>query len=139
MTEITLREAGIFSLAMSKAWNAGIGSGTAYWVTPEQVSKTAESGEFLPKGAFVIRGKRNYFARLDIELGIGICTIASKDKIMCGPIDAVAKNCRKFLKIEPGDISKEKAAKEFAERFSWDISEVQAVLPPGKIRIISDI
>ena len=51
----TLREACEFSLAYSKAWAAGHASGSAYWVTPEQVSKTPAPGEYLGKGAFVIR------------------------------------------------------------------------------------
>src|SRR5205807_1034391 len=62
--ETTLREACEFALAYSKAWSAGLASGSAYWVLPEQVSKQAESGEFLPRGAFVIRGKRNYLHNL---------------------------------------------------------------------------
>src|SRR5439155_313571 len=49
--ETTLREACEFALAYSKAWSAGLASGSAFWVLPEQVSKQAESGEFLPRGA----------------------------------------------------------------------------------------
>ena len=37
--EATLREACEFALVYSKAWSAGIASGSAYWVLPEQVSK----------------------------------------------------------------------------------------------------
>jgi len=138
MTEITFEEAGIFSLAMSKAWNAGIAGGSAYWVTPEQVSKRAESGEFIPKGAFIIRGKRNYFEKLELRLGIGVCTFTSKPMIMCGPVSAARKNCQEFVEIVPGDLAKEKAVKELAARFSWDISEVQAILPSGGVKIISE-
>lgn len=137
MTEATLREAGIFSLAMSKAWNSGITAGSAYWVTPEQVSKTAESGEFIPRGAFVIRGKRNYFEKIDIKLGMGICTISSRRKMMCGPVSATMKNCDSMIEIEPGDMVKEQAAKELARRFNWSISEIQSILPPGNLRILS--
>src|SRR5207249_950656 len=55
--DATMREACEFALAYSKAWPAGMTSGSAFWVLPEQVSKQAESGEFLPKGGFVVRGK----------------------------------------------------------------------------------
>src|SRR5207244_11068562 len=58
--DVTLREACEFALAYSKAWSSGLSSGSAYWVLPEQVSKQAESGEFLPRGAFVIREQRKY-------------------------------------------------------------------------------
>src|SRR6266581_869462 len=66
-SDATLREACEFALAYSKAWSAGLAGGSAYWVLPEQVSKQAESGEFLPRGAFVIRGKRNSVDDLPIR------------------------------------------------------------------------
>ena len=135
-TEATLREAGEFSLAMSKAWNAGLAGGSAYWVTPEQVSKTPESGEFVPRGGFIIRGKRNYMEKLELRLGIGICSIESKRKVMCGPLPAVAKHCSSYVEIRPGDVSKEKASKLLAARFSAAISDIQAVLPPGSVDIM---
>ena len=136
MTEATLEEAAIFSLAMSKAWNAGIGSGSAYWVTPEQVSKTPQSGEFIAKGAFVIRGKRNYFEKLPVRLAVGICRGLSEPKLMCGPVRAVRKNCDEAMELEPGETPKEKAAKEIADRYSVSIEDVQAILPPGGVKII---
>ena len=138
MTEVTLREAAIFSLAMSKAWNAGIGSGSAYWVTPEQVSKTPQSGEFLPKGAWVIRGKRNYFERLEIRLAIGLIASEKEPRVMCGPESAIDKNCTNYVVFESGEMPKETAAKEFAKRFSVDIEDVQSALPPGGIKIVSE-
>jgi predicted ribosome quality control (RQC) complex YloA/Tae2 family protein len=138
MTEATLREAAVFSLAMSKAWNAGHGSGSAYWVTPEQVSKTPQSGEFLPKGAWVIRGKRNYFERLEIRLAIGMATSEKEPRVMCGPVSAIEKNCASYVVIESGEMPKETAAKEFAKRFSADIEDIQSALPPGGIKIVSE-
>lgn len=134
-TDATLREAGVFSLAMSKAWNAGLAGGSAYWVTPEQVSRTPESGEFVPRGGFIIRGKRNYMDKLELTLGIGICTVDSKQRVMCGPISAVAKQCSNYVEIVPGELLKEKAAKILAERFSAAIANIQAVLPPGEVEI----
>lgn len=135
LTEATLKEAGVFSLAMSKAWNAGLAGGSAYWVTPEQVSRTPESGEFVPRGGFIIRGKRNYMEKLELTLGIGKCTVESKQRVMCGPLSAVVKQCGNYVEIYPGDVPKEKAAKILAARFSAAISDIQAVLPPGSVEI----
>src|SRR5439155_1447658 len=89
-TEATLREACEFALSYSKAWSAGLASGSAYWVLSEQVSKQAESGEFLPRGAFVIRGKRNYFPDLPVRIAIGEVEVEGHRKIMGGPVTAVA-------------------------------------------------
>jgi predicted ribosome quality control (RQC) complex YloA/Tae2 family protein len=138
MTDATLMEAAIFSLCMSKAWNAGIGSGSAYWVTPEQVSKTPESGEFLAKGAWVIRGKRNYFERLELRLAVGICDLGKGAKMMCAPVQAIAKNCRGYIEIAPGEMPKEAAAKELAKKLSVDVEDVRPMLPPGGIAFIAE-
>ncbi|MEM4264644.1 MAG: hypothetical protein QW505_02525, partial [Thermoplasmata archaeon] len=57
-------------------------------------------------------------------------------KLMCGPVRAVEKNCDEHIEIEPGDTPKEKAAKEIADRYSVSIEDVQAILPPGGVKII---
>lgn len=67
----TLEEAGAFTVCWSSAWNNKIVS-AAYWVSPSQVSKTAESGEYLPTGSFVIRGKRNYLLASPLVMGFGV-------------------------------------------------------------------
>ena len=41
--EDELRELCLFALAHSKAWNAGVSEGTAYWVEPDQVTKTPDA------------------------------------------------------------------------------------------------
>ena len=35
-----------------------------------QVSKTTESGEYITKGSFIIRGKKNYLSNVSMELGV---------------------------------------------------------------------
>jgi predicted ribosome quality control (RQC) complex YloA/Tae2 family protein len=71
-TETSLNEAAIFAVSFSSLWKDGYGGGDAYWVKPEQVTKEAPSGEYLKKGAFSIRGKRNYIKSVPIKLTIGI-------------------------------------------------------------------
>ena len=45
---------------------------TAWWVDREQVSKTAPTGEYLPAGSFVVRGKKNYL-QPPARTGFGYC------------------------------------------------------------------
>ena len=40
------------TVCFSRAWREGMYGVSAYWVNPEQVKKSAPSGEFLPKGSF---------------------------------------------------------------------------------------
>ncbi|MBI4814163.1 MAG: NFACT family protein, partial [Methanobacterium sp.] len=53
--ESTIQEAGTLAASFSSAWNKGYGSQDVYWVHPDQVSKTPQSGEFVARGAFIIR------------------------------------------------------------------------------------
>jgi predicted ribosome quality control (RQC) complex YloA/Tae2 family protein len=58
-------------ISHTKAWKLGVPD-KAYWVYPSQVSKTTESGEYINKGSFIIRGHKNYINVDKMELGFGI-------------------------------------------------------------------
>jgi predicted ribosome quality control (RQC) complex YloA/Tae2 family protein len=133
--ESTLREACEFALAYSKAWSAGLASGSAFWVLPEQVSKQAESGEFLPRGAFVIRGKRNYVHDLPVRLAIGEVDIEGHRKIMGGPVSAVAGRSKKYVVLAPGKEDRDDVAKRLAVSFAVPIEEIVRAMPPGKVQV----
>ena len=135
-SEATLREACEFALAYSKAWSAGLAGGSAYWVLPEQVSKQAESGEFLPRGAFVIRGKRNYVHDLPIRLAIGEVEVDGHRKIMGGPVSAVAARAARYVVLAPGKEDREVVAKRLAAAFTVPIEEIARTMPPGAVEIV---
>ncbi|CAO3664318.1 unnamed protein product [Umbelopsis ramanniana] len=66
----TLHQAGIMSVCQSKAWEAKIVT-SAYWVLPDQVSKSAPTGEYLTTGSFMIRGKKNFLPPVQLVYGFG--------------------------------------------------------------------
>lgn len=66
----TLYQAGIMSVCQSKAWEAKMVT-SAYWVYPDQVSKSAPSGEYLTTGSFMIRGKKNFLPPVQLVYGFG--------------------------------------------------------------------
>ncbi|KAI8086191.1 fibronectin-binding protein A N-terminus-domain-containing protein [Halteromyces radiatus] len=66
----TLFQAGIMSVCQSKAWDAKIVT-SAYWVHPDQVSKSAPTGEYLTTGSFMIRGKKNFLPPVQLVYGFG--------------------------------------------------------------------
>jgi len=139
VTDKTLYEACEFAVATSRAWNAKIGSAAGYWVMPEQVSKTPQSGEHLAKGAFVIRGKRNYSNKLDIKLGVGETEFEGARKVMCGPESAVRARCTRYVLFRPGETDKNEFARLVADAFEVPIEEVQSVLPPGDVDILEQV
>jgi predicted ribosome quality control (RQC) complex YloA/Tae2 family protein len=133
ISEKTLEEACQFALSYSKAWNQ-FSSGTAYWVNPEQVSKTPESGEYLPRGAFVVRGKRNY-VKCNVEIAIGKVNIGGFEKLMGGALSAIKKHSEQWILMEHGEGDKNHMAKQLAKKFSAGVEEMQSVLPPGGIEV----
>jgi predicted ribosome quality control (RQC) complex YloA/Tae2 family protein len=139
VTEATLHEACEFAVATSKAWNAKIGSASGYWVLPEQVSKTPQSGEYLAKGAFVIRGKRNYSDKLGIRLALGEVEHEGERKVMCGPESAVKARSKRYVVMRPGEKDKDAVAKLLADELQVPIEEVQGVMPPGDVDIVERV
>jgi predicted ribosome quality control (RQC) complex YloA/Tae2 family protein len=139
ISEETLQQACEFGLLFSKAWNAKVGAGTAYWVKPSQVSKTPQSGEFLARGAFVIRGKRNYIGKIKLELGLGEITYQGKRKLMAGPVSPVRAHAKRYVVLVPGDVKKNIMAKELSELFNVVVDEVLSVLPSGEFELVEKI
>lgn len=138
-SEVTLIEACQFSLAHSKAWSSKIASGTAYWVKPEQVSKTPESGEYLPKGSFVIRGKRNYFHHLGLVLAVGEVEHKDEKLLMCSPPSVAEKVSKKYVTFRPGEKKKNAFAKELSKDFKVSVDDVLPILPPGDVEVVERI
>ena len=127
--EKTLEESCIFAASFSKAWKQ-FAETQAYWVLPEQVSKTAQSGEFIPRGAFIIRGKRNYY-NCKFELAIGQIKIQDSLKIMCGPVSSVKTHCKKYIVFQPGDVKKIEYVKKIAKVFDVDTYIIDRAIPAG--------
>ena len=100
-----------FTLCYSRAWREKIPV-EVYWVRPNQISKKV-TGEYVQYGSFVIKGKKNY-VRAPLEWYIGI-----KDyKIICGPKEYVTSLTNNFVKIIPGEKSRDEIAKEISEKLS---------------------
>ncbi|AAT43810.1 ribosome rescue protein RqcH [Picrophilus oshimae] len=134
--ERTIREACIFAISFSRAWPAGIGSGTAYWVYPSQVSKTPESGEFISKGSWVIRGKRNYIFDLPLKLKITVIEYKGNKLAMICPVETEVTGS--YVVISPGSKKRSSVASEIASILNIDQNEIESILPPGGSEIIEE-
>ncbi|EGQ42699.1 MAG: putative RNA-binding protein, eukaryotic snRNP family [Candidatus Nanosalina sp. J07AB43] len=138
--EQTRKEAAKAAITFSKTWKAGIGADTAYYVEPGQVTQNPESGEYLQKGAFVIRGDREYMRNTSVEAYIGTYEIEDGKQVpMVGPQKAVEGHCSKALKLVPGRDKKSDIAKTVQSRLneSLDLDYIIRSLPPGKSDIES--
>lgn len=122
----TIQQAIDATFAFSRAWKLGLMTTQTFYVKPEQVTKEPNSGEYLPKGAFVIRGKTNYLSpTADIAIG------KYEDTIMCGPIIAVKAHCKEFLRIVQGKSKPSDVAKLVKKKFGGELDDIISALPPG--------
>ncbi len=134
-----LREACIYALAQSKGWVAALTDGSAYWVYTDQVSKTPQAGEFVPRGAFIIRGKRNYEYHLPMELAVGEITYENTRKVMCAPLESMKRLSEKYFVIHPGRGKAGKTAALMAKELMVPEEEVSRILPPGDAEIVRKV
>lgn len=133
--EASIREACVFSLSMSRAWSAGIASGSAYWVFPEQVSKTPESGEYVSTGSWIVRGRRNYLFNLPLELEIGFAKIRDGSIPMISPSGVIAVDSISVT-LRPGTEKRNSVVATIAKLLDVKKDELDALLPPGNSSIV---
>ncbi len=126
-TEKGIEEAASFAWCMSKAWGSKFGNGSVFYVTKSQVSKTPESGEYLARGAWVIRGKKNYITHLNLELAVGFQKYESRDYVVAAPSSSISG---KKVIIVPGE-AREEVVKEISEFLEVEKEAVYPALPPG--------
>ena len=130
-------QAATMSLAWSRAWNAGRAGGTVFWARPGQVSKSAETGEFIGKGSFIIRGQRNWIRDVSLELAIGLVCINAVPLLLCGTDSGVSQICQRWASIRPGGEKKEAFANRLAKAIGLSIDDIVPVLP-GHCELVED-
>ncbi|KAJ8128728.1 hypothetical protein O1611_g4905 [Lasiodiplodia mahajangana] len=74
----TLSQAGTLAVCSSSAWESKA-SMSAWWVTTDQVSKSAPTGEFLPAGSFMVRGKKNFLPASQLVMGFALMFKVSEE------------------------------------------------------------
>jgi len=140
----SMNEVAHATVCFSRAWREGMYGVSAYWVNPEQVKKSAPSGEFLPKGSFTIEGQRNFIKSDTLRLAVGIIPLDDDYVLTCGPPDPIKKNSICYAIIEPHGNEMVDAAKKIRIEFSKleeeitkkiSIDDFVRVLPPGKSQI----
>jgi predicted ribosome quality control (RQC) complex YloA/Tae2 family protein len=141
--ETTILEAAQFAVSYSSIWKAGLAAGDCYMVSSEQVTRTPEHGEFLKKGAFVIRGERRYFRDTPLGIAIGI----ADGMLIGGPINAVGPTADPAAMVEPGEYNADDLAKRIYRLFSEvvedraylksiaSVDQIVQFLPPGGSRL----
>jgi predicted ribosome quality control (RQC) complex YloA/Tae2 family protein len=144
-----LQEIAIFAVCNSRAWKSGWSRADAYWVRSDQVSLSAPSGEFLAKGAVMVRGERNYIRGLPLRIAVGILSKDESYIVISGPESAIQQKTEKWVTLIPGKMKVSDAAKKIRVIFSdqvpsefqkqvqgISIDEIIAILPPGPVDFV---
>ena len=150
ISDKTVNEIAIATASFSRAWRTQ-STVDVYYVKYDQVKKGAPSGMSMPKGSFMIEGKKTILKKVKLELAIGAVIHNGKHTIMSGPIDAVSKESLAYVKIQPGKKKSSDIAKLVRNKLSLkldnDISKIYKeksideylrVLPPGGAEIVDN-
>jgi len=132
------------TVCFSRAWREGMHGLSAFWVNPEQVKKSAPSGQFLPKGSFTIEGKRNFVNIPALRLAVGIIPQDDNYLLTSGPPGPIKKDSICYAIIEPHGSEMVEIAKKIKIEFSKleeeitkkiSIDDFVRVLPAGQSQI----
>ena len=142
------------TISFSRSWKDNLSSADAYWVYPSQVKKGAPTGQYLPKGAFIIEGKRNFVKNLEIKLAIGLSFIEDRPLFIVGPFSAILKRSIYLRNMMPSGFDVVKASKKIKSDFvdysiknefpeslinhlkHLSIDEIVRILPVGQFKLL---
>jgi predicted ribosome quality control (RQC) complex YloA/Tae2 family protein len=138
-----------FAASYSGSWRSGHFSADVYSALPAQVSKTPESGEFISRGSFIVRGERTYYRNVPLAVGIGLM-VEPHAAVIGGPPQAIQGKTKVYTELRPGQFEPNDVAKKVLRILKQNVSEeeekalkgilnttqVAAFVPPGGSDIV---
>jgi hypothetical protein len=116
---------------------------------PGQVSKTPESGEFVARGSFIVRGERTWYRNIPLAAAVGLM-LEPHAAVIGGPPSAIREKARVSIELRPGQFEPNDTAKKALRILKEKIGEdeakslkgilntesVAAFVPPGGSDIV---
>jgi predicted ribosome quality control (RQC) complex YloA/Tae2 family protein len=100
-----------FAASYSGAWRSGHFSADVYSALPPQVSKTPETGEYVSRGSFIVRGERTYYRNVPLAVGIGLM-LEPHAAVIGGPPSAIKEKTKAYVELKPGQFEPNDVAKK---------------------------
>ena len=100
-----------FAASYSGSWRSGHFSADVYSVLPPQVSKTPETGEYVSRGSFIVRGERTWYRNVPLGIAIGM-QLEPQAAVIGGPTAAIRKHARTYVELTPGQFEPNDVAKK---------------------------
>jgi len=138
-----------FAASYSGAYRSGHFNADVYSVLPGQVSKTPESGEYISRGSFIVRGERTWYRNVPLAIGIGLM-LEPHVAVIGGPPSAIQRKVKAYAELRPGRFEPNDIAKKVLRILKQKVSEeeqktlkgilntehVAAFVPPGGSDIV---
>jgi hypothetical protein len=100
-----------FAASYSGSWRSGHFSADVYSVLPPQVSKTPETGEYVSRGSFIVRGERTWYRNVPLGIAIGM-QLEPQAAVIGGPTAAIRKHAKSYVELKPGQFEPNDVAKK---------------------------
>ena len=124
-SQVSINETAQECAVYSRAWKRGF-SPSVFYAKPEQVTKEAKAGEFVPKGAFMIYGQRTHVKEFKMQVAIGI---TKEGRIIGGPVTAIEKNSENYVIVNLGKDKKTDVAKKIHKKLGGELDDIVGFLP----------
>ncbi len=132
----TIEEAAQYTACYSRAWREGFTSASVYYVGPDQISLSAPSGQYLPRGSFMVYGRRRYTEvqlRLAAYLDDGLPAIV--------PYLTASRTGLYFVELRPGMTESREAAVEILKLLGCEVGDemvdvLSSLIPYGRCSIL---
>lgn len=115
--------AAVLGVCYSSAWKGKRVTADAFVLPPDQVSLSAPSGEYMPKGSIMMYGTKEFIRDIPLELYIGLIIETNWVRLICGPKSTMDK-ADHWIKIIPGDVQRGKTARRIKDIFARMLDEV---------------
>ncbi|MDD1701838.1 MAG: NFACT family protein [Methanoregula sp.] len=119
-----------FAASYSGAWRSGHFSADVYSAQPNQVSKTPESGEFVSRGSFIVRGERTYYRNIPLAVGVGL-VLEPHAAVIGGPPAVIRARTKTFAELKPGQFEPNDVAKKVLRLLKQNLSSDEEKLLKG--------
>jgi predicted ribosome quality control (RQC) complex YloA/Tae2 family protein len=111
-----------FAASYSGAWRSGHFSADVYSALPSQVSKTPESGEFVSRGSFIVRGERTWYRNVPLAVGIGLM-LEPHAAIIGGPPAVIRERSKAYVELTPGQYEPNDVAKKVLRILKQNVTD----------------
>ncbi|MDW8062580.1 MAG: NFACT family protein [Candidatus Caldarchaeum sp.] len=134
-----VEEAAQATACYSRAWREKFGNVSVYAVKADQISFSPPSGQFLPKGSFMVYGRKTYFVS---ELRLAV--VYAEDVPQVVPYLTALRKGQRFIEIRPGDTAADVASRVILEKLNVEVSPenlqlLSSQIPFGRCMVLDNL